>query len=240
MVECRNRWTMLWRLWYRLLCTILTFTWAVCSEELNEIVWSETNPIFSRGMRYIAQVKIEDTIDIVCPKFDNESKFIAPHQHIYLVTKDDYRSCDSTSGRRLLSCDEPFLENKFTFLFAQISPIPDDFIFEPCRDYHLISTTNITHSMEGLDDRVGGACQTHNMKLIIRVSCSVPTYSVGDGKKPTTTNKPLPRHTTAFIKTMLPSHSVKPSSMSGTSSICHATMIWVQIFVLFHILSLII
>ncbi|XP_070564702.1 ephrin-B1-like [Ptychodera flava] len=229
---------MIWPWWCPLLLTLLTCAWTVYSEELDPIVWTSSNPIFRRGMRFIAQVRIEDTIDIVCPQTPNTSTPKPDDYHIYLVDREDYVKCDSRSGQRLLTCDEPHLETKFTFLFAQLSPIPNDFVFEPCRDYHLISTNNVTGD---IDNRVGGVCKTNNMKLIIRVSCSVPTYTVATPEKTTplpTTRKTIQK--TETIKTTKLSYAHKtPSSMNSASSIDRNSMLLIRTVLLAQMLWLI-
>ncbi|NP_001164690.1 ephrin b2-like protein isoform X1 [Saccoglossus kowalevskii] len=166
--------------WLAFLIMIEPCVSAAAAEQLEPIVWSVGNPIFRRGLRYIVQVRIEDTVDIICPEKPKDNLGDSPSEYyrIYLVSKSDYEKCDTTTSRLLLNCDQPSVETKFTFLFTQLSPVPNDFIFQPCQDYHLISTSNATEAGdEGMENKMGGVCRSNNMRIIIRVSCTVPTYS---------------------------------------------------------------
>ncbi|KAL1469046.1 hypothetical protein MTO96_004779 [Rhipicephalus appendiculatus] len=57
--------------------------------------------------------------------------------------------------------------------------------FRPGQDYYFISTS--TGSVEGLHQRIGGRCATHNMKVIFKVCCD-PSKSTTSRPRSTTTS----------------------------------------------------
>ena len=64
---------------------------------------------------------------------------------LYLVSKDNFDKCNVTGGRRLLNCDVPEKEKKYTFYFQEISPSPWGLEFTPEKSYYVICKPNIKY-----------------------------------------------------------------------------------------------
>ena len=98
--------------------------------------------LFSRfrsgtGPGYI-EAAINDKLDIICPrsgKGDGEKLF---YFKLFLVSEDNFRNCNTTGGRRLITCDRPDAEKKYTFYFQEISPSPWGLEFDPNKSYYII------------------------------------------------------------------------------------------------------
>merc|ERR1719376_1278463 len=86
---------------------------------------------------------------------------------IYLVNQHSYKTCNASSGRRLMTCHSPMREKKYTFYFQEISPSPWALEFEPDKTYYVISTSDGRKG--GLNQKQGGSCVRHNMKIQNRV-----------------------------------------------------------------------
>jgi len=136
----------------------------VKSEILEPIYWNSSNPLF-RTPQLSIDVKLEDKLDIICPLKSREDKNL--FFKIYLVSHESYKACDVSRGRRLLTCETPELEKKYTFFFQEISPSPFALEFQVGKSYYIISTSD--GSKEGLDQSEGGSCVRHNVKLKINI-----------------------------------------------------------------------
>ena len=53
-----------------------------------------------------------------------------------------------------------------TITFRSFTPTPGSLEYKPGQDYYFISTS----STRDLHQRVGGGCQSHNMKMIFKVA----------------------------------------------------------------------
>ncbi|XP_078725126.1 uncharacterized protein LOC144942253 isoform X2 [Lampetra fluviatilis] len=95
----------------------------------------------------------------------------AEFHRLYLVSRDSSVRCEAPSGARnsrlVLACDRPARALKYTLKVQRVSPNYRGLEFAPKREYHIISTSDGT--WEGLSGRVGGACATHGMRLVLRV-----------------------------------------------------------------------
>ena len=89
---------------------------------------------------YQTDASINDKLDIICPSkmastgHRNELFYFK----LFLVSKDDFEICNATNGRRLLTCDVPEREKKYTFFFQEISPSPWGLEFTPEQSYYVI------------------------------------------------------------------------------------------------------
>nr|CAB3241350.1 EphrinB ephrin precursor [Phallusia mammillata] len=134
---------------------------------LDPIYWntSKSNPTFKAGSQSSIDVALLDKLDIICPRRgrDTGDHFFK----LFLVSKENFGTCNATGGRRLITCDVPQQEKKYTFYFQEISPSPWGLEFEPNKAYYVISTSDGTK--DGIDNKKGGVCQDHNMKIELRV-----------------------------------------------------------------------
>jgi len=136
---------------------------------LGPIYWNTSNSMFratTKGHNAI-DVDIDDKLDIICPRQgrdDGEEHF---YFKLYLVDKTNYLKCNATGGKRLITCNVPKREKKYTFYFQEISPSPWGLEFEPAKTYYVISTSD--GSKSGMDTMIGGVCAHFDMKLEMRV-----------------------------------------------------------------------
>lgn len=66
-----------------------------------------------------------------------------------------------------MTCSQPVREKKFTVKFQEVSPSPFGLEFKPNQDYFFISTSE--GDLENLDQKAGGVCASHSMKMRIAV-----------------------------------------------------------------------
>lgn len=86
------------------------------------------------------------------------------------VSKEEYDSCSINGNARIIAvCDRPHQFMYFTITFRSFTPQPGGLEFRPGQDYYFISTS--TGRRDGLHQRLGGRCATHNMKVIFKVCC---------------------------------------------------------------------
>ncbi|CCD74044.1 Ephrin RBD domain-containing protein [Caenorhabditis elegans] len=146
--------------------TILLFilTTVHCSaKRLPQIYWNSTNPLVER---YAA---IGDTLDIVCPFFDENSDELTEQSIIYRVTEEEYENCERRSkAKELGRCTQPYQEEKLKVAFRLMSPNPSGLDYRPGVTYYFISTS--TGSRKGLYNEQGGLCASHNLKMVIHIT----------------------------------------------------------------------
>ena len=84
-------------------------------------------------------VDINDKLDIICPHWGRDEGVELFYFKLYLVTVDDFNKCSTpNNARKLLSCDIPEKEKKYTFYFQEISPSPWGLEFVPTKSYYVI------------------------------------------------------------------------------------------------------
>ncbi|XP_066589916.1 ephrin-B2 isoform X2 [Prorops nasuta] len=155
---------------------------ATCSR-LPDIYWNYTNPIFRiDNTDNIIDVNKNnaayeyDQVNIICPVYHQGTyngdveKYI-----IYNVSKEEYEACRITNPdpKVIAVCDKPNTTLYFTITFRPFSPQPGGLEFLPGHDYYFISTS----TKEDLHKRIGGRCDTHNMKVVFKVCCNNETSS---------------------------------------------------------------
>jgi hypothetical protein len=59
-----------------------------------------------------------------------------------------FRNCDSSQGKRLISCDQPTKEKKYTVLFQELNPSPYGLEFLPGETYYYICKLNFKINFE--------------------------------------------------------------------------------------------
>jgi len=135
---------------------------------LEPIYWNSSNSKFKIDALSV-DVELEDKLDIICPLKTRDLDYGQANWYykIYLVDQHSYKTCNASGGRRLITCESPMYEKKYTFYFQEISPSPWALEFEADKTYYIISTSD--GSQEGLNQRQGGSCVTHNMRVQVRV-----------------------------------------------------------------------
>merc|ERR1712130_419344 len=107
-----------------------------------------------------------DQVNLICPVIRNGH---SGEQHvIYSVEREEFDNCRVTSPRpRIVAvCNRPETFMYFTITFRSFTPTPGGLEFKPGKEYYFISTAN----SRDLHRRVGGWCQSHNMKMIVKVA----------------------------------------------------------------------
>ncbi|KAJ1362583.1 hypothetical protein KIN20_022184 [Parelaphostrongylus tenuis] len=88
---------------------------------------------------------------------------------IYRVSKHDYHNCIlSSSARELGRCISPMRRDKVKVSFRLMSPNPSALDYRPGQTYYFITTS--TGTVSGLNNRYGGLCASHNLKMVIHVT----------------------------------------------------------------------
>ncbi|XP_078259024.1 ephrin-B2-like isoform X1 [Rhinoraja longicauda] len=157
----------LWKYYLGVLCVLCRMAVANC-EILAPIYWNSTNPKFLPSKGFVMFPQIGDKLDIICPKVDSRITGQYEYFKLYLVSKDQADNCNAVlSPTPLLNCNKPDQDVKFTIKFQEFSPNLWGLEFRKHENYYIISTSNGT--LEGLENREGGVCQTKAMKLIMKV-----------------------------------------------------------------------
>ncbi|GAV04331.1 hypothetical protein RvY_14628 [Ramazzottius varieornatus] len=184
--------------------------------QLPDVYWNSSNPIFRiDNTDHIIDVNKSpqeyDRVNIYCPRFPrhqsggvttsidagqnksgNDGYYI-----IYNVSKEEYESCSVTnpSARRMVVCDNPSSDrlSYVTITFRPYSPTPNGPEFHAGHDYYFITTSTGTEA--GLDNKFGGRCSSHNMRLVFKVAGGAETTDNDDGTQrfpPPVIRLPLP------------------------------------------------
>ncbi|XP_078259026.1 ephrin-B2-like isoform X2 [Rhinoraja longicauda] len=173
----------LWKYYLGVLCVLCRMAVANC-EILAPIYWNSTNPKFLPSKGFVMFPQIGDKLDIICPKVDSRITGQYEYFKLYLVSKDQADNCNAVlSPTPLLNCNKPDQDVKFTIKFQEFSPNLWGLEFRKHENYYIISTSNGT--LEGLENREGGVCQTKAMKLIMKVEQG-GTNSLSSDNKPST------------------------------------------------------
>ncbi|XP_039248150.1 uncharacterized protein LOC120326012 [Styela clava] len=157
-------------------------------KSIPAIYWNISDPIFKAGSNYVQYVELEQKMDIICPLRQPKQPNGLYYFILYQVTRENYLSCNTKGQKKLLTCDDPDEEKKYTFLFNDISPSPWGLTFHADETYYFISTSDGTVS--GIKNEKGGACTEKNMRLMITVkengkrNKDVPKTIVPDVHKP--------------------------------------------------------
>lgn len=144
------------------------------SKKVHHVHWNKANPMFWRDNRdHVIDINVGnlpweyDQVNLICP-LDKTGKYGAEQHVIYSVSREEYDSCRITNPKPKIVavCSQPHRLLYFTITFRSFTPTPGGLEFRPGQDYYFISTS----SREDLHRRVGGACATHNMRMIFRVA----------------------------------------------------------------------
>ncbi|KAI1902674.1 hypothetical protein AGOR_G00018440 [Albula goreensis] len=136
------------------------------AKSLESVIWSSQNPKFQAGKGLVIYPAIGDKLDIICPK----AELGRPYEFykLYLVKKEQADSCSTVLDPNVLvNCNKPEKDIKFTIKFQEFSPNYMGLEFKKNINYYITSTSNGT--LEGLENREGGVCNTRSMKIIMKV-----------------------------------------------------------------------
>ncbi|XP_055493378.1 ephrin-B2-like isoform X2 [Leucoraja erinacea] len=173
----------LWKYYLGVLCVLCRMAVSNC-EILAPIYWNSSNPKFLPSKGFVMFPQIGDKLDIICPKVDSRITGQYEYFKLYMVSKDQADNCNAVlSPTPLLNCNKPDQDVKFTIKFQEFSPNLWGLEFRKHENYYIISTSNGT--LEGLENREGGVCQTKAMKLIMKVEQG-GTNSFSTNNKPST------------------------------------------------------
>ncbi|PRD26733.1 UNVERIFIED_CONTAM: Ephrin-B1 [Trichonephila clavipes] len=142
------------------------------------------------------------------------------------VSKEEYDSCRITNpaSRKIALCDKPRQLMYFTITFRSFTPQPGGLEFRPGQDYYFISTSAGGEGQHALEQKIGGRCATHNMKVIFKVCCgptksttrASPSSSPSTTAVITTTTTDMPAKTTSvyrFYRPTMPPFRPPPPSI---------------------------
>ncbi|KAG8554048.1 hypothetical protein GDO81_003645 [Engystomops pustulosus] len=102
-----------------------------------------------------------------------------------MVRRDQAESCSTVMDPNVLvTCNQPEKEFRFTIKFQEFSPNYMGLEFRRNQDYYITSTSNGT--LQGLENREGGVCNSRSMKIIMKVGQDPNTVL----QEPFTTSRP--------------------------------------------------
>uniref|UniRef100_A0AAY4BT67 Ephrin-B1 n=1 Tax=Denticeps clupeoides TaxID=299321 RepID=A0AAY4BT67_9TELE len=154
--------------WGSYLCalTLLCRCALPLAKSLESVVWSSQNLKFVLGKGLVLYPEIGDKLDIICPKGDVGRPY--EFYKLYLVKKEQAESCSTVMDPNVLvNCNKPEKDIKFTIKFQEFSPNYMGLEFKRNQNYYITSTSNGT--LEGLENREGGVCNTRSMKIVMKV-----------------------------------------------------------------------
>ncbi|XP_023781919.1 ephrin-B1 [Cyanistes caeruleus] len=118
------------------------------------------------GKGLVIYPEIGDKLDIICPKAEPSKPY--EYYKLYLVRKEQADACSTVMDPNVLvTCNRPEQEIRFTIKFQEFSPNYMGLEFKRQQDYFITSTSNGT--LDGLENREGGVCQTRSMKIVMKV-----------------------------------------------------------------------
>lgn len=158
-----------------MLVWLLGFLTLTSSTILDPLYWTESNEKFRVQDFHKITVRIGDKMDLVCPQYndgyDHNGKL---YHRIFEVNKESFQNCDTSKGKRLIDCNQPEQEKKYTVLFQDTNPSPYGLEFLPGETYYYISTS--TGTKHGMDLSQGGECANRKMKVAISVESDLDYY----------------------------------------------------------------
>ncbi|XP_053230158.1 ephrin-B1 isoform X1 [Podarcis raffonei] len=185
------------RLLLGLLLALCRLAPPLLAKSLEPVAWSAANPKFVSGKGLIIYPEIGDKLDIICPKAESSRPY--EYYKLYLVKRGQADACSTIMDPNVLvTCNRPDQEIRFTIKFQEFSPNYMGLEFKRHQDYFITSSgwakdlrlisdpprvprplccqlpeiavkTTSNGSLEGLENREGGVCQTRSMKIIMKV-----------------------------------------------------------------------
>uniref|UniRef100_A0A6I8NE33 Ephrin-B1 n=1 Tax=Ornithorhynchus anatinus TaxID=9258 RepID=A0A6I8NE33_ORNAN len=153
-------------------CWLLGLALTLCgldaplAKTLEPVAWSSRNPKFLSGTGLVIHPEIGDKLDITCPRAEAGRPY--EYYKLYLVRREQASTCSTVLDPNVLvTCNRPDTEIRFTIKFQEFSPNYMGLEFKRHQDYYITSTSN--GSLEGLENREGGVCQSRSMKIVMKV-----------------------------------------------------------------------
>ena len=149
-------------------------------EILPSFVWDPRNIRFNNATcpnGNIMHARYGDTLYLLCPNkylnndiIQHADPISKMHYNMYITNdEDDYRNCNSTNAQLLYGCspNSPQGERLIDYkaLFFRMASGSSSIMLDQGKTYYVFSTSDGTKA--GLNNRVGGKCESHNMKLEI-------------------------------------------------------------------------
>uniref|UniRef100_A0A8C7Q1C7 Ephrin-B1 n=1 Tax=Oncorhynchus mykiss TaxID=8022 RepID=A0A8C7Q1C7_ONCMY len=157
--------------YYLWILTVLCRSLLPYAKSLESVIWNSQNPKFQYGKGLVIYPEIGDKLDIICPKADMGRPY--EFYKLYLVKKDQADQCSTVMDPNVLvNCNKPEKDIKFTIKFQEFSPNYMGLEFKKNINYFITSTSNGT--LEGLENREGGVCNTLSMKIVMKVGQGMP------------------------------------------------------------------
>ena len=103
-----------------------------------------SSPSFFSRFRFqseglVVDVGLNDKMDIICPQRPTNTSTDGHHYFkLFLVDAENYEKCEVAGGRRILTCNVPDREKKYTFYFQELSPLPWGLEFKSNHSYYVI------------------------------------------------------------------------------------------------------
>lgn len=143
------------------------------------VEWNSSNAFFQTSSA-VLNVRLGDTIDFLCPQYNQSSSPSVEYNTIYLVSEIDYNLCYTQNYQPLLRCDQPFSSKRaiYTLSISKYLPYPNMPEFVDGRSYYFISTSNGLKT--GINQKFDGLCRTKNFRLIVDVQKYYRRYSILD------------------------------------------------------------
>ncbi|XP_053230160.1 ephrin-B1 isoform X3 [Podarcis raffonei] len=200
------------RLLLGLLLALCRLAPPLLAKSLEPVAWSAANPKFVSGKGLIIYPEIGDKLDIICPKAESSRPY--EYYKLYLVKRGQADACSTIMDPNVLvTCNRPDQEIRFTIKFQEFSPNYMGLEFKRHQDYFITSSgwakdlrlisdpprvprplccqlpeiavkTTSNGSLEGLENREGGVCQTRSMKIIMKVGQDHVNQDGQDGQSP--------------------------------------------------------
>ncbi|PAV89863.1 hypothetical protein WR25_03017 [Diploscapter pachys] len=133
------------------------------TKRLPDVQWISTNSIFDiSNTDHVLSVSIGDRLSIECPPPSNSGSSYE-YSHLYMVSEAEYSHCYLASPHLIGTCDNSSQQVSISIVFREFTPTPGGIEFKPGKAYFVTTTSNGTK--EGIDNRSGGLCASHQMKL---------------------------------------------------------------------------
>ena len=161
-----------------LLLLLLLPAGCLATPTVTDLYWNTSNPVFRTGAigpPYSHQILVNqgggrgrefDQLHLWCP-LDGREELI-----IYRVSLAEYLSCRvaDPTPQVVMDCSSSRPTRLRTITFRPYSPTPGGLEFPPDSEHFFLSTS----SPGNIASRRGGVCQTHNMRLAIKVASDGP------------------------------------------------------------------
>ncbi|XP_046876002.1 ephrin-B1 [Hypomesus transpacificus] len=169
--------------YYLWILTVFSRSLLPMAKSLESVIWNSQNSKFQIGKGLVMYPQIGDKLDIICPKGDMGRPY--EFYKLYLVKREQAESCSTVMDPNVLvNCNKPEKDIKFTIKFQEFSPNYMGLEFKKNINYFITSTSNGT--LEGLENREGGVCDTLSMKIVMKVGQDPNTVL----PNPVTTDQP--------------------------------------------------